>query len=390
MRLALLHTRLSGYLAACLRELKRRGDAELLIHAYPPAGDAPFDPGVFADLGEVRNRREHADDAILRAVLDFGPDAVLVSGWGDKGYLKICRELRRRGIAVIAGCDTQWTGGLRQHVASWIAPWHLHKAIDVLWVTGERQAVLGRALGFSGDRLWDGYYACDWARFATPSRPSGACGASVVRRPSSVVGEQPSAGNNPAHDDGQTTNDEGTFLYVGRYVPEKGIDTLAEAYGRYRERVDEPWKLVCAGSGPLGETLVAAGAEDRGFVQPRDLPGLMHEAGAFVLPSRFEPWGVVVHEAAASGLPLICSDACGAAVHLLRDRFNGFLFPAGDAAALAERMVALHELSDARRVAFAEASFELSKQYTPARWTETLLAALRPSGGLEGNRRVLD
>src|SRR5690606_27599003 len=146
----------------------------------------------------------------------------------------------------------------------------------------------------------------------------------------------------------ESKNSSPYFLYVGRYVPEKGLDTLADAYRVYRQQVSNPWKLVCAGAGPLKETLLAAGAEDRGFVQPGDLPALMHEASAFVLPSRFEPWGVVAHEAASSGLPLILSNACGAGVHLLRDLHNGFVFPAGDANSLAKAMVQLHELSPER------------------------------------------
>lgn len=341
MRLALLHTRLSGYLAACLRAYQRLSGAELLIYAWPHQADAPFDPLLFAGLGEVRSRRDSSDDEIEAAVRDFAPDAVLTGGWADKGYLRICRRMRRRGVPVIAGCDTQWTGGLRQRVAGLTAPWYVQKAIDVLWVTGERQAVLARALGFRDDRLWDGYYACDWGAFAE-------------------AGGHASLLSEPA------------FLYVGRYVPVKGLDTLAAAYQQYRQQVSQPWGLRCAGTGPLRERLQGEGIEDLGFVQPDALPSVMAHASAFVLPSRFEPWGVVAHEAATSGLPLILSDACGAGVHLLRHLYNGYQFPAGDAAGLARAMVAMHELSDERRAEFGQASFELSKQYTPQRWAETL------------------
>lgn len=380
MKLAFLHTRLSGYLAVCLRELQRSSDAELLIHAYPPAGDAPFDPGVFADLGEVRNRRDFPGEAILQSLIDFQPDAVLVSGWGDKGYLKICRDMKQRGFPVIAGCDTQWTGSLRQHVASWIAPWHIQKAIDVLWVSGERQAVLARALGFAGDRLWEGYYACDWGRFARRREAGdGRRGAGRFYLPLDPCPLTPGSYSDPTPDPCLLSPDP-FFLYVGRYAPEKGLDTLAEAYTQYRDDVENPWKLVCAGAGPLRETLVAAGADERGFVQPADLPALMREASVFILPSRFEPWGVVAHEAAAIGLPLILSDACGSAVHLLRDLHNGFGFPAGDAAGLAERMVRMHGLAAERRAEFGCASFELSKQYTPQRWAETLITGLARMG----------
>lgn len=355
MRLAILHTRLSGYMAASLRALKRQTGCEFLIYCWPNQPDAPFDMTQFEDLGTIRNRSDHADAEIEQAVRDFAPDAILTSGWADKGYLGICRRMRRDGVPVIAGCDTQWTGSPRQVLAGLTAGMHVHKAIDVLWVSGERQATLARALGYSGDRIWDGYYACDWSKFAEPEK-------------------------------GPVTAGTGTaapyFLYVGRYVEVKGLDSLAQAYARYREMVDAPWRLVCAGAGSLGPMLRAAGAEDLGFVQPRDLPGIMRAAGAFVLPSRFEPWGVVVQEAAASGVPLVLSDQVGAGVHLMRSNWNGYTFPAGSADRLADALVSIHHLSKAKRSEMGRNSVALSRQYTPERWAQVFMS------GYEALRRA--
>ncbi len=343
MRIVVLHTRLAPYYAACLRELGNQG-GELLIYARPRDKDAPFDPGQFGGLGEVRDRSSLSVDEIGGQVMEFHPDAVLVAGWADRGYMKICRKLRKKGIPVIAGCDTQWKGSLRQHVASWTARWHIQKSIDVLWVSGERQRVFAKALGYEGDRCWDGVYACDWKQFSEKFVRSG--GAEL----------------------GDRKQESPFFLFVGRYVDVKGIDTLAEAYRRYCEAADRPWRLVCAGAGPLRQALIDAGAEDQGFVQPSDLPDLMAEASAFVLPSRFEPWGVVVQEAAASGLPLICSEACGAGVHLLRDRYNGYTFQQGNVTALKERMVRMSSLADDEYNSYVRRSYELSRQYSPERW----------------------
>ena len=65
------------------------------------------------------------------------------------------------------------------------------------------------------------------------------------------------------------------------------------------------------------------GTELLGFVMPKDLPGVLQDAGCMLLPSRFEPWGVVVHEAIASGLAVICTSACGSASRLVNDGYNG-------------------------------------------------------------------
>ncbi|MEE4212657.1 MAG: hypothetical protein V2I43_25715, partial [Parvularcula sp.] len=161
MRIVILQTRLSGYMAASLRALKRQTGCKYLIYAWPNQPDAPFDATQFEDLGAIRNRFEHKDIEIEQAVRDFVPDAILVSGWADRGYVGICRRVRRAGVPVIAGSDTQWTGSLRQRAASFTARLHVRRTIDVLWVSGERQAMLARALGYASDRIWDGYYACD-------------------------------------------------------------------------------------------------------------------------------------------------------------------------------------------------------------------------------------
>jgi glycosyltransferase involved in cell wall biosynthesis len=99
-----------------------------------------------------------------------------------------------------------------------------------------------------------------------------------------------------------------------------------------------------------------------------------------LLPSRFEPWGVVVQEAAACGLPLICSDACGAGEHLLRDGLNGVVFPAGDAEALADGMLRMSGLDQSVRWEFGARSHELSRQYTPERWVATLMRGMARMG----------
>ena len=74
------------------------------------------------------------------------------------------------------------------------------------------------------------------------------------------------------------------------------------------------------------------------FVQPHDMPDLFARASVFVLPSNYEPWGVVIHEALSSGMPVLCSDKCGAAYDLLDKESVNSLFAPGDFSALAKGM----------------------------------------------------
>lgn len=269
-----------------------------------------------------------------------------MSGWMDKTYLQAARILKKNGIPVIAGSDTQWKGNIRQKVAGWIAPWYLHKAIDVLWVTGERQKVLANYLGYKGQKCKTGFYACDWQAFACEQ-------------------QRKFADAKPA------------FLYVGRLIERKGIDTLLQAYDSYRQSVSDPWELWVAGTGELEKDLNGkAGVKALGFLQPKDLPSHLKSVGGFVLPSKVEPWGVALQEAAASGLPLIASEACGAGVHLVKDGFNGFVFKTGNHNQLSNCLQKISSLSPEKWEAWSHNSYQLSRQYTPEIWAETLMDIL--------------
>lgn len=346
-RIAVLFSRLSGYMSACLKTLKDQHGVELLVFRYVPANEAPFDSGHFDWIDVLHSRSDFNREGIASEVFRFNPQAILMVGWMDDDYLHVARQCRQKGIPVIAGCDTPWKGSFRQHLAKVIAPWYLHSAIDILWVAGERQRQLARRLGYRGDKCLNGYYACEWSQFAHVKDKRGS-------------GEMARA-----------------FFYVGRYIEVKAIDILIEAYQTYRTKVKDPWKLICAGAGPLASLMEGKeGVENRGFVQPDQLPALMGSASVFILPSYHEAWGVVVQEAAATGLPLICSDAIGASVHLLQDGYNGFLFETGNVDQLSQFMVRFTEMQDEEVRLMGERSYELSKQFTPERWAQTLLSGI--------------
>ena len=342
-KLTILYSRLTGYTAACQRALKNDHGVGLQVFHWTSPSETPFGQSILQHIDQIHDRKHLDAHSLAAAVSDFQPDAILVSGWVDRTYLRLCASMRKKGIPVIAGSDSQWRGTLRQQLGRLAAPILLHPAIDVLWVTGERQREMARRLGYRGQTCWEGYYACDWDRFS-------------INGPRSYPGSGP------------------FFLFAGRFVAAKGLNILVQAYRQYRAAVSDPWPLICVGAGKRGTVLEGVtGLENRGFVPPDELPKIMHQAGAFVLPSRWEPWGVAIQEAAAAGLPLICSDACGAAVHLLRDGYNGFLFTSEDAEELARALLRVHMLNVSTWEQMSQRSHELSKQYTPSLWASTLV-----------------
>lgn len=118
-------------------------------------------------------------------------------------------------------------------------------------------------------------------------------------------------------------NDTTVFLYVGHLSRQKGVDRLLEAFDTLRSSVRA--KLVLAGTGELAD--LASRRADvilLGFVGPVDLPAVYAGADAFVFPTLHDVWGLVVNEAMAAGLPVVCSHFAGCAADLVDDS-NGIL-----------------------------------------------------------------
>lgn len=120
------------------------------------------------------------------------------------------------------------------------------------------------------------------------------------------------------------------FLYAGRLVPRKGVDLLLHAFNSLCEKYDVSLSVV--GDGHSRDELMSLqspAARERttwhGRLPNGDVFRKFSEADVFVLPSRYEPWGLVVNEAMAAGLPVVADQRCGAAIDLVHDGETGRL-----------------------------------------------------------------
>lgn len=354
-RIAVLWSGLSGYMHACLSALAAQG-VDLLVYARATSAVAPYDASAITAGLRVRTWETAPDEAELgRAMDDFRPDWLMVCSWHIGAYRRLSRRWRRRTLRLLC-MDNQWWGTPKQVAGVIGSRAILRPTYDAAFVCGERQALFARKLGFPDERLLWGLYCCDYDRFA-------------------AVAE--ARGNVPP---------ERAFLYVGRLVPEKGLDVLAVAYPRYRASVVDPWPLLVAGVGSQADLLTRLdGVEMLGFVQPADLPGILKRAGCLVLPSRFEPWAVAIHEAAAAGLPIVCTSVCGASTRFVVDGTNGVVVSAGSAEGLTAALGRISNATDEERQAMGSSSRALAQQHTPERWARYLLvrgAELREELGL--------
>jgi glycosyltransferase involved in cell wall biosynthesis len=128
-------------------------------------------------------------------------------------------------------------------------------------------------------------------------------------------------------------------LSVGRLVPDKNLAALIDAFAACRFAAGEAELELC-GTGPLEGELraraerLAVPVRFRGYAPPEELPGIYSEADVLALVSTYEPFGVAAREAAAAGLPLICTERAGAAGDVAVDGENALLVDPSDGGGL--------------------------------------------------------
>ena len=188
------------------------------------------------------------------------------------------------------------------------------------------------------------------------------------------------------------------FLYCGQLIERKGVDLLCRAFiDLLNSGVDA--SLTLAGEGPLRDSLQAmVPAEHRQSVvftgfQPVDkLPAIFGQADVFLLPSRHDGWGVVVNQALAAGMPVIATDAVGAARDLVLDQGTGWVVPAGDQTALLDVLQqAVNDRPGVSRMASraSEMAQTISLRQAVVDWYQFLSDAFAaaPSGGRHSDQR---
>jgi glycosyltransferase involved in cell wall biosynthesis len=330
---------ISGYMASCWRALAARPGIDLHVIAHRRGGGA-FAESLLAGLSHQLLDPQEADNRslITGLVAERRPDVVAMTGWWLDAYRSLVRDRRLADAKFIMGVDTPWRheGQFLTRFRYWLTLRH----IDHFFVPGERSWQYVKRLGAAPSRISRGMYGVDvtaWEK-CIPARAAGPW----PRR----------------------------FLFLGRYAEEKALDVLVDAYARYRGLVADPWLLTCCGTGPFASLLRGRpGIEDQGFVQPTDLAAVFAASGAMVLPSRFDPWPLALVEAAAAGLPIVCTDACGSAVEVVRPLYNGLVVPSESPDDLA-RALAEVTAREAEMPAWGERANQFARAYSAELWAE--------------------
>jgi glycosyltransferase involved in cell wall biosynthesis len=174
-----------------------------------------------------------------------------------------------------------------------------------------------------------------------------------------------------------------TFLFCGQMIARKGLDRLVTAFATLPQNT----RLLLLGReaelpGMMADLpqAVRARIEYAGFQPPEALPAFFARADVFVLPSRYDGWGVVVNQALGAGLPILASDQVGAGYDLVAPGENGEIFRADDAADLAEKMKPF-VLDPARSAILGAVSSARSEAWDPEDGAERWVRALQEVAG---------
>ena len=345
-KILVLYSEVMGYTLACLKELSKKDNVEVHVVHWDKNKLTPFK--IENDI-EIKfyNRSEYNYKSLLHIVKGISPSIIYTSGIMDKDYMKICKIYKKKGIPTISGFDTQWDNKKIKHwLGALLYKITLKPYFKYIWVAGIRQYELARRCNYSINNILLNLYSCDVDLF------------------------------NKAYIKDKAISKN--ILFIGRYSKEKGINNLLEVF---MELDTEEWKLTLVGNGPLKKELKNKSKDNnkvifKNFMQPKELLEEIKNTDICILPSSYEPFGVVIHEYTSAGKPIITSDSVGAVPTFVRNGYNGYIFKKGDKEGLKNKLNKMMNLSKEELNLMGRRSYELSKSITPTMWAETLMSVI--------------
>ncbi len=339
-KVVILFTRLSDYMLNVFCYWVKKSKVELYI--FRRRVDIKQAPFKFNDNYKniyLFNEDEFPVRMLINKVMEINPTMILCAGWMDKRYLKVVRIFSGK-IPTVMSMDTQWHGKPKQYIARIASRLFLKNIFSFIWVPGEPQVEYAKKLGFQSDQILFGFYVANRSN----------CSLKLIN-PKRLFKKR--------------------FIYVGRYIEIKGIKDLWQAFIEFQEENPSDWELYCIGTGPLfKEKKIHPQIKHIGFVQPAELKHYLLEGGIFVMPSHYEPWGVVVHEFALAGFPMIVANAVGAASVFVDDT-NGIVFKSGDVEALKQAMIEMSQKTKKVLSSMGAKSHQKALQINEDEWIKT-------------------
>jgi glycosyltransferase involved in cell wall biosynthesis len=297
-------------------------------------------------------------EKLIGSLEKIQPECLIVAGYAHPSLRAAARWAKKADCPVVLLSESQTVDRKRNYIKEKLKSFWIKRFYSCAFVSGARAASYLETLNYPGNRIWRGYSVVDNSHFSRYLDNDGV---------SAKLGL-----------DGLPDK---YFLYVGRFSPEKNLARLLHAYKAYVDKAGSgSWSLVLLGGGPqeqelrrLCEKLGLEKVYWPGFKQIDELPLYYASASAFVLPSLLEPWGLVVNEAMAAGLPVIVSNNCGCVLDLVDQGINGAIIDPYDVGDIAIKMFRFSLIfTDSDLVSMGKASRRIIANHSIITWAKTL------------------
>jgi glycosyltransferase involved in cell wall biosynthesis len=286
------------------------------------------------------------------------PEVIVCGGYNYLASWQALRWARRNRVQFLLWCESTASDCRGEHLLVEQLKENFLRSCDGFVVPGKSALEYLQRLGAPLEKVFVAPNAVDTNLFATGER--------MVREKAERVRQKLGL---PSR----------YFLFVGRLVKAKGVFDLLDAYSRLDAELRSQVGLVFAGDGPqraeleaMARDIYPGAVHFPGFVHRDELASYYSLAECLVLPTHSDTWGMVVNEAMACGLPVICTDVAGCAADLVKA--NGRLVAPGNVRQLAE---AMREVADdpGLRSYMSQESTQLIRNYSPESWAAGIAEA---------------
>lgn len=342
-RILILYAEVMEYLLAGINQYKKDyPNAEVLLFELDEVKLTKF--SFNAENFIFKRKSDYCDYSKFReACLSFKPDIVLISGRMNRHYLKVAKELKNNNVYTVTLQDTIYVNTIRQNIIRMFSRILYRKYFKGFWGAGSPQVAFGYSLGFTSNNIFEGLFTAN-SNFFNPTVRAKIEGCNKKK-----------------------------VLYVGRFSEEKNLQKLIAAFTTINEELGNIHELLLVGDGPLRNEL--DGNENLKiypFMTSDELIEVARSADIFCLPSKRDAWGVVIHEFALIGLPLILSNRCGANSKFLIEGFNGYSFDPFNTESIQKVLKKILMMDNLSLKRMGENSNYLGLKYSPEDWSNVL------------------
>lgn len=243
---------------------------------------------------------------LFKALYNLNPEVVILSGWDAIPSLYALLWALKNNIPTVIISESQEFDFKRSEIKE-LGKKLILKLIDSAFVGGINQSNYLIKLGFEKERIFLGCDIVDNDYFFQSKESDKK--ETVIQLPNFF------------------------FMTSCRFIEKKNLFFLIKVFEKFQRKI-ENWSLVLVGDGPLKEDLIRLSNQLNisekvvftGYQEYESISSIYNSASCFVLPSIIEQWGLVVNEALASGIPVLCSKRAGCAPNLIENNEVGYTF----------------------------------------------------------------